>query len=315
MSEKIVITGATGAIGMALIQKCIREEAEVLVLSHKGSPRNSRLPKHPLIQVVPADLDHLAEIDYYPEKGYNIFYHLAWKGTYGDARNDLRLQLQNVQSAIDAVELAARLGCYTFVGVGSQAEYGRGEGVMYPDTPAFPENGYGMAKLCAGQMSRVLCGQKGMRHVWARIFSVYGPYDRAETMVSGCLRKMLRGEPTAFTPGGQIWDFLYSEDAADALWRLGRNGRDGQVYCVGSGEGKPLKEYILEMQRLTGYGREVGLAALPYASGQVMELCADISKLTADTGFLPGTTFADGIRKTIDWIRKDEKDQYRDTML
>ena len=33
------------------------------------------------------------------------------------------------------------------------------------------------AKLCAGQMTRIACAQKGIQHVWARILSVYGPYD------------------------------------------------------------------------------------------------------------------------------------------
>ena len=77
------------------------------------------------------------------------------------------------------------LGCKVFLGAGSQAEYGRVSGILRPDTPAFPENGYGMAKLCAGQMSRVECQTLGMDHVWARILSVYGPHDGPATMISG----------------------------------------------------------------------------------------------------------------------------------
>lgn len=88
------------------------------------------------------------------------------------------LQNYNVIYALDAVELAHCCGCRTFVGAGSQAEYGRFEGKLRPDTPAFPENGYGMAKLCAGEMTRIQAHKYGIKHIWARILSVYGPYDR-----------------------------------------------------------------------------------------------------------------------------------------
>ena len=307
MSERVVITGPTGTVGMALIRKCIEEKAEVLVICHPDSPRNHIIPKSPLVTVLEADLQALGKIDYAAETGYNIFYHLAWTGTCGEGRNDTSIQAANIRYTLDAVDLAARLGCHTFVGAGSQEEYGRVEGVLKPDTPAFPETGYGIAKLCAGQMSRLLCGQKGMRHIWARILSVYGPYDRSDSMVSQCIFHMLHNEPTAFTPAEQIWDFLYCDDAADALWLLGHKGQNGKAYCLGSGQGVPLKRYIEQIKEITRYRMMPGIGSVPYAKGQVMELCADLAELTADTGFVPRTDFETGVRKTIEWMKQNEK--------
>lgn len=91
----------------------------------------------------------------------DAFFHLAWTGTVGAARNDMFQQNKNVEYALEAVELAASLGCKIFVGAGSQAEYGRVEGKLCADTPVFPENGYGIAKLCAGQMTRIAWCPKG----------------------------------------------------------------------------------------------------------------------------------------------------------
>ena len=150
----------------------------------------------------------------------------------------------NVKYALDAVEAAAKLGCDTFVGAGSQAEYGRFEGALNGSVPAFPENGYGIAKLCAGQMTRILCHQKGMRHIWTRILSIYGPYDGDKTMVMSTIGKLLKGESPSCTKGEQMWDFLYSKDAALAMRLLGEKGVDGKVYCIGGGQARPLKEYI-----------------------------------------------------------------------
>ena len=227
MPERIVITGPTGAVGMALIQTYIAHGYEVVALCHKGSSRNRRLPDSPLLHAVEMDLDDITEITASDLPECDIFYHLAWRGTTGAARNDMKLQTENIASTIAAVELAKRLGCHTFIGTGSQAEYGRVEGMLTPQTPAFPENGYGMAKLCAGQMSRLLCEEKGLRHIWVRILSVYGPYDGENSMISSTIKKLLAGEHAPFTPGGQLWDYLYSGDAAEALRLLGEKGQDG----------------------------------------------------------------------------------------
>ena len=189
--KRAVITGPTGAIGMALITQCIREGWEVLAVCHRGSARISSIPVHPRVKILETELSELGQLEQVIEGRYDVFYHFAWEGTTGAARNDMPLQTRNIASALQAAELAAKLGCNTFVGAGSQAEYGRTEQLLSPETPVFPENGYGMAKLCAGQMSRIRCQELGIKHVWVRILSVYGPFDGPNTMVSATLRKLL----------------------------------------------------------------------------------------------------------------------------
>lgn len=300
---RAVITGPTGTIGMALIKKCIEERISVLAVCHKGSKRVSNIPQSPFVSVIEADLSELSDIDQRLKERYDIFYHLAWEGTTGAARNDMYLQNRNVKHTLDAVELAHRLGCNTFIGAGSQAEYGRVEGRLRPDTPTFPENGYGMAKLCAGQMSRGICERLRMRHIWVRILSVYGPYDGAGSMVSSTIRTLMDGGHAAFTPGGQVWDYLYGEDSAKALLLLAKKGISGKTYVLGSGQARPLKDYIMEIyqavsEECLGVG-SIGIGDLSYGEKQVMHLSADITQLTEDTGFKPEVTFAEGIRETV----------------
>lgn len=297
--QGIVITGPTGAIGIALIKKCIEQDIEVLAICRKGSDRIKNIPKNPLVKILELDLNEYNSFEPDETEKYDVFYHLAWNGTVGNARNDMELQVKNIQHTLDAVRLAKRLGCHTFVGAGSQAEYGRVEGVLRPDTPAFPENGYGMAKLCVGQMSRTVCNQLGIGHIWVRILSVYGPYDGENSMVMCSLRKMLTNEPTAFTKGEQLWDYLYSEDAADALLGLGERGVHDKVYCLGSGEAYPLSLYIQIMHQLTNTTEDIGLGKLPYGDKQVMYLQADISELQQDIGFAPKVSFEEGIQAMI----------------
>lgn len=306
--KKMIITGPTGAIGMALIKRCIEEQICVVAVCHKGSARKEQILQDQHVQVVEADLADLGQLGkkdlgLAETENADTFYHFAWEGTTGTSRNDMPLQIKNIRHTIDAAELAARLGCDTFVGAGSQAEYGRVEGNLSAETPVYPENGYGMAKLCAGQMSRQRCEALGIRHIWVRILSVYGPYDGQGSMVMSTIRKLARGERASFTPGEQMWDYLYSEDAAEAMLLLGEKGTGGKTYVLGSGQVKPLKEYILqirqEVKEQNGVVGELGLGDIPYAEKQVMYLGADITALVQDTGFEPKIPFAVGIERTV----------------
>lgn len=294
-----VITGPTGAIGSALCMELANHGIMVYAVCRPGSHRASALPKHSRIVCKYCDASELDKLPELISEKVDAFYHFAWAHTIGPGRNDMPAQIDNIRYTIDAVYAAKALGCRVFLGAGSQAEYGRVEGLLQPDTPCFPENGYGMAKLCAGQMSRVECRKLGIDHIWARILSIYGPGDGPNTMISHVIQQLLQGKKPALTEGVQKWDYLYSGDAAQAFRLMAEHGIDGSVYPLGSGEAKKLKEYIFMLRDQIGPQLPLGFGEIPYNSMQVMHLQADITSLRADTGFSPTTPFESGIRKTI----------------
>lgn len=295
---KAVITGATGAIGMALIAELISRKCEMLILLRENSDDAEKIPDHPLVKTVYCSLASISSLSLEGEK-YDEFYHLAWEGTVSDARNDTQLQIRNIKHTVDAALLAARLGCSVFVGAGSQAEYGVTDKKLDSHTPTFPVTAYGAAKLCAGQMSRLVCRAQGLRHVWARILSVYGPHCNKNSLIYYAIDQLLRGKPTELGACEQRWDYMYSADAARALISLAERGRDGGVYCLGSGKARPLREYIELIRDKIDKDATLGFGAIPYAKGQVMHLEADISELIRDTGYVPRISFEEGIEETI----------------
>ena len=302
--KRVVITGATGAIGRALIGICIKAGYEVLLIVHRESQRASDIENNKHCKILRLDLcEYDLAIDEMRKQGiegdgYELFFHLAWQATFGKDRDDSDLQLENVKAALAAVRFAKALGCKTFIGTGSQAEYGRVEGKISPNTPTFPETGYGIAKLCAGQLTRISCEQLGMRHIWCRVLSVYGPYDRDQTLISYAVIQMMKREAVELSPCNQMWDYIYSDDAARAIFIAGEKGKNNSVYVIGSGEVLSLKEYILKIAEITGYDQEIGFGKRTYNEKQVMYLQADISGLT-ELGFRTQVPFEDGIKKLI----------------
>lgn len=316
--KRVILTGATGVIGTALVQELLRHEIQVTAICRPQSARIPYLPEHPNLQIVECDLEHLTELPDRLTGTYDVFYHFGWDGTFGNTRNNMSGQLANIRYTLDAVEIAAAFGCRKFIGAGSQAEYGRVEGKLSAAVPAFPENGYGIAKLCAGQMSRILCEQKGMEHIWTRILSVYGAHDGENTMIMSTICALLDGKIPVLTKGEQQWDYLYAADAARAMYLLGEKGKSGKIYCIGSGTARRLSEYMECLRDAVDPELALGIGQKPYAENQVMYLCADISELTEDTGFVPEYTFERGIRETIEWCkekRKHEESKCTDSLL
>ena len=303
--KKAIVTGATGVVGTALIKELISQNIETLVLTRKNG-RTEKIPVHPLIKIEFCSLEELSDFNINDEK-YDVFFHLGWAGTYGKERNDREKQESNIQYTLDAVNLAHRSGCKTFIGTGSQAENGvleYGQKVSY-NSPEKPVSAYGKAKLIASKESCRLCKEIGLRHNWCRILSVYGPGDAPYTMVMSTLLKMLKNEDCYFTPAKQQWDYIYSGDVAKALLGIAKNGIDGTIYPIGSGKTKLLKDYILEIAEVTETKSKCNFGAIDYYPDQTMYLCADIDNLINDTGFIPETKFTDGIKETINYIKEN----------
>lgn len=318
--NRVIITGPTGAIGMALIEYLKERNIQVIAVVRGDSARKGQMKESDNVAIVECALAEMSELPQRVREAIRLkcwsenqrieaFYHLAWDGTFGDCRNDMYLQNRNVKYALNAVDAAAELGCEVFIGAGSQAEYGRYEGKLNAEVPTFPENGYGMAKLCAGQMTRIRCEQKGIRHIWTRILSVYGPYDGSRTMVMSMIDKMLKGERASCTKGEQMWDYLYSKDAANMMYLLGCHGVHGKIYCLGSGMVKPLREYIETIRDIINPDAEIGFGDIEYSPKQVMYLCADIQELTDDTGYCSDYTFEMGMEQTVKWYKGKQNEK------
>lgn len=304
--KKAIVTGPTGVIGIALVKKLVEDNIEVYAVCRPNSSRTKTILKSDMVHIVECDLSKIRQLKEMIKQDCDFFYHLAWEGTMNPRnRFDMYLQNRNIKFTLDAVETAHDLNCKVFVGAGSQAEYGVGAEIMKPETYTSPISGYGMAKLCAGQMTRHMCQQYGMKHIWARILSVYGVGDGKQTLICSAIISMIKGERFSMTPGEQLWDYLYSEDLAEALVAMSEFGKDGAVYVVGSGQVKPLKEYVKVIRDNIDVSLEIGIGDKEYNCDQVMHLEADISSLTKDTGWVPRTSFEIGIRKLIKTLKKD----------
>ena len=301
--KKVIITGATGMIGVSLINFLVKQNIEVLAIIRENSLRKNNIPKNKNIKIIECNLEKLKDLSL-PERDYDVFYHFGWDGTFGGSRNDISLQEKNIKYTLESVNLAKRCGCKKFIGAGSQAEYGRVDGLIDENTNTNPETQYGKAKLKAGIESRILANNLKIEHIWTRIFSSYGPYDGKNTMIMTSIREMLKGNSPEYTKGEQNWDYLFSEDLSEMFYLLGQHGKGNNTYCLASGKTQKLYEYIKIIRNIINPNIKLKLGSIPYSEKQVMNLNVNIDKFVLDFKYRPKTSFEKGIEKTIDWYKK-----------
>jgi nucleoside-diphosphate-sugar epimerase len=118
-------------------------------------------------------------------------------------------------------------------------------------------------------------------------------------MIASTIKKLQSDIIPELTGCEQQWDYLYSKDAANAMYLLAEKGFHDATYCIGSGQVFPLRYYVEMIQNVTGSSTPLKIGAIPYAENQVMYLCADITTLTRDTGFIPQYSFQEGILEMI----------------
>ena len=156
-----------------------------------------------------------------------------------------------------------------------------------------------MAKYAAGRLCGIYCDNNNLEFNWTRILSTYGKNDSSGTLIRYLIDTLRDGKAPQLTKCEQIWDYLYSKDCARALIAIGEKGINGKTYCVGSGLARPLKEYVEDIRSVVNPASPIDYGAIDYYPDQPMMLCTDISELTEDTGFVPQTTFVDGIKQII----------------
>lgn len=300
--KHIVITGATSMIGTALIETALagNETERIHAVVHPGTGKIDRIAKDSRIHIVACDLSSYETLPELIDGPCEVFYHLAWPRTetYRESLEDIRDKMGSVWAELMAVKAAKELGCSKFVGAGSQSEYGivRAE-KLSPSLPCEPVRADGILKFAAGKLAGIQAGNYGMSCIWMRIFSVYGRYDRPNSMINTTICKLHRKEHCSFTPSRQIWDYLNAEDLGSALYLAGKFSAGHKVYCVGSGDERPLYEFIETIRDVVDPTAKLGIGELPYPKNPIMRLCADISDLQRDTGWKPQVRFEDGIRK------------------
>lgn len=301
--KRIVITGATGFIGRNVAEMFLEQGAVVYALVRPESPQREKLPVHENLHIVDGSL---AQIGACAGKigQADCFLHFAWGGVNRQEIDSPAVQAANVDSSLECVRAAGRLGCRVFMDAGSRVEYGITEdGTMREDMECRPVNEYGKAKLEFYRQAAPLCREYGMTYYHLRFFSVYGAGDHPWSIISTLTRELPAGKTVSLSACRHRWNFMDIEDAARAVVELYRHSDrfEGEIHVVNvaSADTRVLRDFVEEIHGLCGGRGSLEYGTFVQAKEGALSICPEVERLRELT---EGTwdervTFSDGIRK------------------
>lgn len=299
--KKVMVSGANGFIGNALVRELAAHQIKVVALDMEG--HQDQIVESDLVTYYPFSLDRAGELeDSIQERDFDTFYHFAWAGSAGKDRADVSLQLRNAQWTADCLCLAKRLGCTRFVNAGSIMELETVRAVFSGGNRPGSGYIYGAGKLAAHTVCKSVAVSIGIDLIQAMITNAYGPGERSPRLVNSSIRKCIRGEELQFTAATQNYDFVYIDDVARAFRLIGEHGKAFQEYIIGSSQAKPLKQFLLEMKEAVAPDRDFHFGDVAFTGISLPLSDFDCTKTEVDTGFCAKISFGEGCKKTRDWM-------------
>jgi nucleoside-diphosphate-sugar epimerase len=139
--------------------------------------------------------------------------------------------------------------------------------------------------------------------VTARLALAYGPGQAARKVIPSTILSLLRGHAPRLSTGTRPWDFVYVDDAIEALVRLVEgHAADGSTVDIGTCRTEPLRAVVERLVEMIDPGAVPAFGAVPdrpLTEGRA----ADAAATEACLGWRATTTLERGLQRTIDWYR------------
>lgn len=300
--EKVIITGADGFVGSYTVKHFLKEGKHVLALDMGVEAK--RLVSHPNLIYKQCDITNInSMLEIIPNNVYDTFIHFAWAGSAGPARVDYNLQMQNALNTVECMKAAKQLGCSRFVCAGSIMEYEVEAAIHSQGSKPGMAYIYGMGKHIAHCLCKSVAVEIGIDLLWPMITNAYGVGEFSPRFVNSTLRKIINGEPLQFTSATQNYDFVYVSDVAKAFYLVAEKGKPFCEYMIGSGNARPLKDFIIEMVQSCGPDSTPLFGDVPFTGTNMPLSTFAIDDIKNDCGYVAEVSFGDGTKMTMDWLK------------
>ena len=308
--KRAVILGAAGFIGSHLVDRFLAEGWSVVGVDNliTGTRRNlEHLEGHARFDFVEADVCQPLGFVSGPVDAVLDFASPASPIDY--LKHPFETLHVGSHGVENALLLAERTGAVFVLSstsevYGDPLEHPQRESYWGNVNPVGPRAVYDEAKRFAEAITMAFRRYRGVQVRIARIFNTYGPRMRLDDgrVVPTFVGQALRGEPlTVYGDGKQTRSFCHVDDLVEGLWRLARSAFQDPVN-LGNPHEMTILEFARSVQRLCG--RDVPIVHRPLPQDDPRVRCPDISRARKLLGWEPKVGFDEGMRRSIEWFRK-----------
>lgn len=305
---KLAVTGATGFLGGHFIDGALAAGYRIRALCRPSSHRqlfNGRADltviEGDLRQSDPALLAHFLD-------GAEVLVHLAAAGVQARQREWHMAAKVNVLASLALVQAAEAAGIRKIVSAGTCLEY-QGYGRLpnhrcsldplprcSEDAPLATNGIYGPTKAAGSLLMQAHSEILGITYIHLRFASIYGPGDDQNKFLPSLIHSLRYEEYYRMTPGEQVRDWLWVQDAVNAIL-LAATGAD-RSGCFNVGTGDPISLSALA-KRIASDANRPDLLAMnePYRPGEPHCLVLDPSRAKSEFGWVPTVSLDEGLMR------------------
>jgi nucleoside-diphosphate-sugar epimerase len=296
-NKKIFLTGATGFLGSHITRKLIKS-GHCLILScrDKSDFRRCMDFKDSVEWVNLSTPNWISDIKRFKPE---IIANIAWEGVESGVRTDWNIQLQNLFFQQELLNLAGKIKLKTFIGFGSQAEYGDIDHPLEETDPTNATTAYGAIKLAASQIVKSFCEAYNINWIWLRLFSFFGEDESEQWLIPSAVKMFKENNPLAFTAGEQEVAYLYVEDLAEIVKRIVEIEMKSGIYNISGNQLISIKKLVTKIRDLVNPTYELKFGTIPYRENQPMKTIGNIDKLENEIMLPVFNNIEDNLEKTI----------------
>ena len=295
--HRILVTGASGFIGSNLLTRLSLSGHNLMCLTRS----NNKESKNDSIQWVTADLSLPSSYqDQVKNFKPNIVIHLSWQDIPDFTLSKSKL---NLNQSIDFLSFVLEIDCCKKIIVaGSCAEYNNVNGSCIETDKNTPNSDFVWAKLSLHTWLSMKCLEEDVSLGWMRIFYVFGPGQRLESLIPTIFSNLKRNKLPILKNLNNANDYIYIDDVIDILYLAITYEFSSGIYNIGSGLSTSVLDILRHAESIVLNTDEFSKQSEKIASKgkSNINFWADISKARRELGWTPKTSINSGLVKT--WL-------------
>jgi len=235
-----------------------------------------------------------------------VFHQAALASVPNSFENPLCVTTRNCTGTATVMDAAVDCGVKSVVVASSAAVYGSGRPLpKSEDHPVNPESPYAASKCYTENVARQIGDQEGISVSALRYFNVFGPRQDPDSEYAAVIPKFIdlilqKEQPVIFGDGKQSRDFVFVDDVVTANIRAALEDNTG-VFNIARGTSVTINELVAVLNETLD--RDIEPLHGDARPGDIRHSAADISKANESIGFEPGTSFEEGIERTVEWFQ------------
>jgi nucleoside-diphosphate-sugar epimerase len=302
--KRCLITGASGFVGANLARRLLHDghETHALLRPQHQSWRLDEIASHLHIHAVDlTDQNQVRQIirQILPDQ----VFHLAAYGAYPKQTGFARMVDINLMGTVSLLDACAETGVEAFIYTGSSSEYGYKDHPPREDEVLAPNSHYAITKAAATHYCQFSARTAGVNAVAVRLYSIYGPYEEPTRLIPTLITHGLRGALPPLVSPTTARDFVYIDDAVDALVSLAQSPRRGAVYNLCTGTQTSMASVVETARKLMRITTEPVWSSMERRSWDTDIWVGSPTALENDIGWRSRINFPTGLQRTINWFQ------------